>query len=132
MAKVIVKLNEKREIVRFSSTTFEDLSKLDDTWYMTNLEGEGDLYSYPNSVYETFDEYGRPNFKLDNLNNIVEISEDEKVPVTPAVDPIQEMENLKSQFAALQMMIMENTMNSDVLNSYNSENDVNQLFDLNV
>ena len=132
MAKVIVKLNEKREIVRFSSTTFEDLSKLDDTWYMTNLEGEGDLYSYPNSVYETFDEYGRPNFKLDNLNNIVEISEDEKVPVTPAVDPIQEMENLKSQFAALQMMIMENTMNSDVLNSFNSENDVNQLFDLNV
>lgn len=132
MSKIIVKCNEKREIIKFSSTAFEDINKLDDSWYMTNLEGDGGMYSYPNSVYETYDDFGRPKYKLNNLNNIVEISEDEKVPVTPTIDPIQEMENLKVQFAALQMMIMENTMNSDVLNSYNSENDVNQLFDVNV
>lgn len=132
MSKIVVKCNEKREIIKFSSTAFEDINKLDDSWYMTNLEGDGGMYSYPNSVYETYDDFGRPKYKLNNLNNIVEISEDEKVPVTPAVDPIQEMKNLKAQFAALQMMVMENTINSDVLNSYNSENDVNQLFDLNV
>lgn len=132
MSKIIVKCNEKREIIKFSSTAFEDINKLDDSWYMTNLEGDGGMYSYPNSVYETYDDFGRPKYKLNNLNNLVEISEDEKVPVTPAVDPIQEMENLKAQFAALQMMVMENTMDSDVLNSYNSENDVNQLFNVNV
>lgn len=132
MSKIIVKCNEKREIIKFSSTAFEDINKLDDNWYMTNLEGDGGMYSYPNSVYETYDDFGRPKYKLNNLNNIVEISEDEKVPVTPAVDPIQEMENLKSQFAALQMMVMEKAINTDTLNSYKSENDVNQLFDLNV
>lgn len=132
MSKIVVKCNEKREIIKFSSTAFEDINKLDNSWYMTNLEGDGGMYSYPNSVYETYDDFGRPKYKLNNLNNIVEISEDEKVPVTPAIDPIQEMEFLKAQFAALQMMVMENTMNSDVLNSYNSENDVNQLFDVNV
>lgn len=132
MSKIIVKCNEKREIIKFSSTAFEDINKLDDSWYMTNLEGDGGMYSYPNSVYETYDDFGRPKYKLNNLNNIVEISEDEKVPVTPAIDPIQEMENLKVQFAALQMMVMENTINTDTLKSYNSEKDVNQLFDLNV
>ena len=132
MSKIVVKCNEKREIIKFSSTAFEDINKLDDSWYMTNLEGDGGMYSYPNSVYVAYDDFGRPKYKLNNLNNIVEISEDEKVPVTPAVDPIKEMENLKSQFAALQMMVMENTINSDVLNSYNSENDVNQLFGVNV
>ena len=132
MSKIIVKCNEKREIIRFSSTAFEDINKLDDSWYMTNLEGNGGMYSYPNSVYETYDDFGRPKYKLNNLNNIVEVPDNEKVPIIQPTDPYQEMKNLKAQFAALQMMVMENTMNSDVLNSYNSENDVNQLFDINV
>lgn len=134
MSKIIVKCNEKREIIRFSSTAFEDINKLDDSWYMTNLEGDGDMYSYPNSVYETYDEFGRPKYKLNNLNNIVEVPDDEKDPVTPAVDPIQEMENLKVQLAALSSFVMANSINSDVLNSYNSsnsENDVNRLFNIN-
>lgn len=132
MSKIIVKCNEKREIVRFSSTAFEDINKLDDSWYMTNLEGDGGMYSYPNSVYETYDDFGRPKYKLNNLNNIVEVPDEEKVPIIPATDPFQEMENLKAQFAALQMMVMENTINTDTLNSYKSENDVNQLFNINV
>ena len=74
MSKIVVKCNEKREIVKFSSTAFEDINKLDDSWYMTNLEGDGGMYSYPNSVYETYDEFGRPKYKLDNLNNIKEIA----------------------------------------------------------
>lgn len=74
MSKIIVKCNEKREIIKFSSTAFEDINKLDDSWYMTNLEGDGGMYSYPNSVYETYDDFGRPKYKLDNLNNIKEIT----------------------------------------------------------
>lgn len=127
MSKIIVKIDEKRHIVRFSSTAFEDLNKLDDSWYMTNLEGDGGMYSYPNSVYETYDDWGRPKYKLNNLNNIVEVPEDEKDPVTPTIDPFQEIENLKSQLAALSSLIMVNLYNSS-----NSENDVNRLFDLNV
>ena len=132
MSKIIVKCNEKREIIKFSSTAFEDINKLDDSWYMTNLEGNGGMYSYPNSVYETYDDFGRPKYKLNNLNNIVEVPDDEKVPIIQPTDPYQEMENLKAQFTALQMMVMDNTINSDVLKSYNSENNVNQLFDVNV
>lgn len=136
MSKIIVKCNEKREIIEFSSTAFEDINKLDDSWYMTNLEGDGGMYSYPNSVYETYDEFGRPKYKLNNLNNIVEISDDEKVPVTQVVnpDPVEEIKNLKSQLAALSSFVMANSINSDELNSYNSsnsENDVNRLFDIN-
>lgn len=119
MAKVIVKCNEKKEIVRFSSTTFEDLTKLDNTWYMTNLEGYGDLYSYPNSVYETYDVYGRPNFKLDNLNNIKEIPEDEKEKIeeTPnlqiydGIRAAEEIENIKEQLNIVQELMMNISMN---------------------
>ena len=142
MTKVIVKLNEKREIVRFSSTTFEDLSKLDNTWYMTNLEGEGDLYSYPNSVYEAFDMYGRPNFKLDNLNNIKEIPEDEKEGIEEITNlqnydgrrTAEEIEGLKEQLNYIQELVISISMNNPISDKLSGTEDkkIDKIFDTNV
>lgn len=142
MAKVIVKLNEKREIVRFSSTTFEDLSKLDTTWYMTNLEGEGDLYSYPNSEYEAFDMYGRPNFKLDNLNNIKEIPEDEKEGIEEITNlqnydgrrTAEEIEGLKEQLNYVQELLISISMNNSISDNLSGTEDkkIDKIFDINV
>lgn len=142
MAKVIVKLNEKREIVRFSSTTFEDLNKLDNTWYMTNLEGEGDLYSYPNSVYEAFDMYGRPNFKLDNLNNIKEIPEDEKEGIEEITNlqnydgrrTAEEIEGLKEQLNSIQELVINICMNNPISDKLSGTEDkkIDKIFDTNV
>ena len=142
MAKVIVKLNEKREIVRFSSTTFEDLNKLDSTWYMTNLEGEGDLYSYPNSVYEAFDMYGRPNFKLDNLNNIKEIPEDEKEGIEEITNlqiydgrrTVEEIEGIKEQLNSIQELIINISMNNPISDKLSGTEDkkIDKIFDTNV